>query len=62
MQARFLLAAGALATIAACSGAPTAPHRPAPGSPTAVMYPNPDGTCDGGYHIATRSDGSTVCE
>jgi hypothetical protein len=62
MQPRLLLAAAALLTLAACTDTPTAPQQLAPTARASSMEPNPDGTCNSGYHIATRTDGTTYCE
>lgn len=65
MRHRLLLAAtaaAALMSVAACSDTTTAPRRFEPGTLRKDMSPGPDGTCRGGYHIATRSDGVLVCE
>ena len=66
MRSRLLFAAtaaAALLSLAACSGdTMTAPRRFQPGTLRTDMLPDPDGTCRGGYHYATRSDGIGVCE
>lgn len=56
MRIRLLLAAAATLALAGCSSSPTAPALQ-PGARS-----NDDLTCRGGYHIATRDDGSTTCE
>jgi hypothetical protein len=58
----LLAAAAALLTLAACSDTTTAPRRLQPSEPRAEMYPGPGGTCNSGYHVATRYDGVQVCE
>jgi hypothetical protein len=55
MRTRLLLAAAVLG-LAACGEAPTSPRQLTPG-PRAD-----DLTCRSGYHIATRDDGTPVCE
>ena len=66
MRSRLLLAAtaaAALLSLAACSDTTTAPRRFQPGTlRRGDVTPDPDSTCRGGYHIATRSDGVLVCE
>jgi hypothetical protein len=62
MRRRSLIAAAALLTLAACSDTPTAPRALHPTARLTDMDPGPGGTCRGGYHIATRSDGTQVCE
>ena len=65
MRPRLLLAAtaaAALLSLAACSDTTTAPRRFQPGVLRTDMSPGPDGSCRTGYHVATRSDGVTVCE
>jgi hypothetical protein len=64
MRHRLLLtatAAAALMSLAACSDSSTGPRRFEPGTLRKDMSPGPDGTCRGGYHVATR-DGVLVCE
>ena len=55
MRIRLLFAAAAALTLAACSDSSTTSRL----SPTA---PTRDVTCRGGFHIATREDGSESCE
>jgi len=66
MRSRIVLAAlsAALLTLAGCSDASnsTGPRRFDPGVLRTDMYPGPDGSCRSGYHVATRSDGTQVCE
>ncbi len=65
MRSRLLLAttaAAALLSLAACSDTSTGPRRFQPGTLRTDVMPDPDGTCRGGYHPATRSDGTVVCE
>jgi len=66
MRSRLLLAttaAAALLSLAACSDTTmTEPRRFQPGTLRTDIMPDPDGTCRGGYHPATRSDGTVVCE
>jgi len=66
MRHRLLLAttaAAALLSLAACSDTTTEPRRFEPGTlRKGNVAPNPDGTCRGGYVIATRADGTVVCE
>ena len=59
MRIRLLLAATAAVTLAACSEAPTAPHKL---SPNHRVFDGVGITCRSGYHIATREDGSEYCE
>jgi hypothetical protein len=56
MRIRLILAAAATLALAACSGSPTAPGTMRPGERTN------DVTCRSGYHVATRADGTEVCE
>jgi hypothetical protein len=59
----FAATAAALLSLAACStDTTTAPRRFEPPGPRTDISPDPDGTCRGGYHYATRSDGTGVCE
>ena len=56
MRIRLLLAAAAALTLAACSESPTSPRM----TPTGAS--KDEITCRSGYHIATRDDGTQVCE
>jgi hypothetical protein len=66
MRHRLLLtttAVAALLSLAACSETTTEPRRFDPGTlRKGDVLPDPDGTCRSGYVIATRSDGTVVCE
>jgi hypothetical protein len=64
MRSRHLLAASAAAllTLAACADSTTAPRRFDPGVRRTGTSAVPDGSCRTGYHIATRADGTQVCE
>ena len=62
MRSRLLLAAAAMLTLAACSESPSAPRSLKPSARSADESPGPDGTCRTGYQLATRADGTTVCE
>ena len=63
MRVRLLLAAAATLTLAACSATPTAPSPRAPTVRSSDdVPPGDDGTCRSGYHLATRDDGSSVCQ
>ena len=64
MRSRLLFAAtaAALLTLAGCSDTTTAPRRFEPGTLRTDVTPGPDGTCRTGYVVATRSDGTLVCE
>jgi hypothetical protein len=64
MRSRLLFAAtaAALLTLAGCSDTATAPRHFDPGTLRTDMSPGPDGTCRAGYIVATRSDGTLVCE
>ena len=66
MRHRLLLAttaAAALLSLAACSDTTTEPRRFEPGTlRKGDLAPNADGTCRGGYHLITRSDGTQTCE
>ncbi|MDB4892353.1 MAG: hypothetical protein JWL61_4208 [Gemmatimonadetes bacterium] len=57
MRLRILLAIAATVAIAACSESTTAPKTMRPGARSADLI-----ECRSGYHVATRSDGSEVCE
>jgi hypothetical protein len=58
MRIRLLLAAAAATlTLAACSASPTAPGGKTPGA----RSNDGDEACRSGYHLATRSDGTTDC-
>ena len=57
MRNRFLLAAAAALTLAACSDSSTGPRQM-----SSNVKPSADDiTCRSGYHIATREDGSEYC-
>jgi hypothetical protein len=56
MRIRLILTATATLALAACGGSPTTPGTMRPGARTN------DITCRSGYHVATRADGSEVCE
>jgi hypothetical protein len=59
----FAATAAALLTLAGCSDtAATAPRRFEPGTLRTDVTPGPDGQCRTGYVVATRSDGTVVCE
>jgi len=58
MRIRLLLAAAAAVTLAACGESSTAPHQLSPDRASKDIGI----TCRGGYHIATRADGSEYCE
>jgi Spy/CpxP family protein refolding chaperone len=60
MRNRLLLAVAAMLTLAACSESTTAPRSIKPGVRSADE--NPGAECKSGYHVATRSDGTMVCE
>jgi len=62
MRRRSLVAAAALLTLAACGDTPTAPRTLHPTARLTDIFPGPDGSCKSGYHVATRSDGTQVCE
>ena len=64
MRSRLLFAASAAAllSLAACSDTTTEPRRFDPGTLRTDVSPGPDGTCRGGYHLITRSDGTQTCE
>jgi hypothetical protein len=66
MRSRLLFAAttaAALLSLAACSDTTmTEPRRVQPGTLRTDISPDPDGTCRGGFHLITRSDGTQVCE
>jgi len=65
MRSRLLFAttaAAALLSLAACSDTTTEPRRFEPGTLRTDVSPGPDGTCRGGYHLITRSDGTQACE
>jgi len=64
MRSRLMIAASAAALLAlgACSDTTTAPRRFDPGLRRMDVSPGPDGSCRTGYHVATRSDGTQVCE
>lgn len=57
MRFRIAVACAAALALAACSESSTAPTKLSPGSRSSEI-----GTCRSGYHIATRSDGTTYCE
>jgi hypothetical protein len=59
MPTRLLLAIAAMLTLAACSAAPTAPRTLKPGARSADVTQT---GCRTGYHVATRSDGTSECE
>jgi hypothetical protein len=56
MRIRLILAAAATLALAACAESPSAPSSLQPGART------DDVTCRSGYHVATRIDGTEVCE
>jgi hypothetical protein len=56
MRIRLLVAAAAALTLAGCSESSTAPRL------TPSSSAKDDITCRSGYHIATRADGTQVCE
>ena len=58
MRIRLLLAAAAAVTLAACGESSTAPHQLSPDRASRDIGI----TCRGGYHIATRADGTQYCE
>lgn len=58
MRIRLLLAAAAAVTLAACGESSTAPHQLSPDRASKDIGI----TCRGGYHIATRADGTEYCE
>ena len=57
MQMRLLLALSGVLMLAACGESATSPTRLKPTGPAKYEI-----TCRSGYHIATRDDGSQVCE
>ena len=57
MRMRLLLAVSGVLMLAACGESSTAPTRLAP-----TGAAKDEITCRSGYHIATRDDGSQVCE
>ena len=57
MRLRIVLALAATIAIAACSDSSTAPKTMRPGARSADII-----ECRSGYHVATRADGSEVCE
>ena len=57
MRMRLLLALSGVLMLAACGESATSPTRLKPTGPAKDEI-----TCRSGYHIATRSDGSEVCE
>ena len=57
MRKRLLLAIGATIALAACGESTTAPQTMRPGARTSDLL-----ECRGGYHIATRADGTETCE
>ena len=57
MRLRIMLAIAATVAIAACSESSTAPKTLRPGARSADVI-----ECRSGYHVATRSDGTEVCE
>ena len=57
MRMRLLLALSGVLMLAACGESATSPTRLAP-----TGAAKDEITCRSGYHIATRDDGSQVCE
>ncbi len=57
MRLRLLLAASATIAVAGCADSTTAPKTMRAGTRSAILI-----ECRSGYHIATRADGTEVCE
>ncbi len=57
MRLRIVFVIAATVAIAACSESTTAPRTLRPGARSADII-----ECRSGYHVATRSDGTEVCE